>query len=106
MSSIKFDDKGLKKLQKDLEKAAKSISGKVSVDKLLTSNFMRKYTNFSNFEELLKKGNFIVDSAEDFAAIPDALFDEHIRKTTKFNNWDDMITEAGKEYAAKAFNFK
>lgn len=103
MSSFKFDDSGLKNLMRDLDKAAKNVSGQVSFDKLFTSSFMNKYTNFNSFEELLDAGNFVVNSQEDFENIPDDEFDEHIRKTTKFKNWEDMTHTAGTQYVEKNF---
>ena len=103
-SSIKI--KGLDKLEKQLkqmEKGAKELSRtkQVSFSELFTTSFMRKYTSFSTLDELLQAGGFKVESQEDFEAIPDAEFDKHIAATTRFKNWEDMLSEATTQYVAK-----
>jgi len=103
MGSFKFDDSGLKKMLKELEKTAEEISGEKSFEELFTPNFMNRFTNFSNFEELLTAGNFVVNSQEDFENIPDDEFDEHIRATTKFDSWEEMMNKAGEIYVEQAF---
>ena len=99
--SVKFELHGMDELKKKLEEAAKSISGPVSFSELFPTDFMNHYTNFSSFDELLTNGGFKVESQEDFRAIPDDLFDEHIAQTTKFENWEEMKQCAGTEYAKK-----
>ncbi len=103
-SSIKI--KGLDKLEKQLkqmEKGAKELSRtkQVSFSELFTTSFMRKYTSFSTLDELLQAGGFKIESQEDFEAIPDAEFDKHIAATTRFKNWEDMLSEATTQYVAK-----
>lgn len=102
---------GLDEFQKNLkrmEKAAKNLGNthSVSFDELFKSSFMRKYTNFSNFDEFLEAGNFIVNSQEDFEAIPDSEMDSHVSKTTKFSSWEKMLSKAGEEYALRKLGFK
>ncbi|QIB70681.1 hypothetical protein Ami103574_04295 [Aminipila butyrica] len=89
---------------KDLEKAAKKISGEKSFDEIFTPSFMKRYTNFSNFDELLEAGDFVINSQEDFENIPDNEFDEHIRATTQFSSWQKMLDKASDLYAQKAFS--
>ena len=107
-SSIKI--KGLDKLEKQLkqmEKGVKELSRtkQVSFGELFSGSFMRKYTSFSSMDELLNAGGFNVESQEDFEAIPDAEFDKHIAATTKFKCWEDMLSEATTQYAAKKLGF-
>lgn len=108
---MSFKMKGLDKLQKqlkDMEKAAKELENTktVAFDDLFISTFMRKYTNFSSFDEFLKNGNFTVNSQEDFESIPDAEMDDHVSKTTKFSSWQNMLNKAVEEYTAKKLGFK
>lgn len=105
-----FEIKGLDKLQKQLkqmEKGAKELDGhhEIPFDKLFTASFMRKYTKFSSFDDLLVAGNFNVKSNSDFEAIPDAEFDKHIAAVTKFKSWEDMLSEATNQYIAKKLGF-
>lgn len=106
-----FKFKGFDELQKNLnnmQKAAKELENTktVALDDLFVSSFMQKYTNFSNFDEFLKAGNFIVNSTEDFKAISDFEMDTHVSETTKFSSWQDMIDEAKSEYIARKLGFK
>lgn len=101
-----FDD--LEKQLKRMERAAKDLENthSVSFDELFLNSFMRKYTNFSNFDQFLSSGNFIVNSQEDFEAIPDNEIDLHVSKTTKFSSWEDMLGKATEEYALKKLGFR
>lgn len=89
-----FDE--LSKELKKLSKNAKRLHGehKISFEELFTKSFMEKYTKYSSFDELLKAGNFIVNSEEDFLAIPDDIFDSHIKSVTTFSSWQDMLDKA------------
>lgn len=104
MSGIKIT--GLDKLEKQLkqmEKGARELerTKQVSFSELFTPSFMKKYTLFSSFDELLQSGGFKADSQEEFEAIPDVLFDNHIAAVTRFKNWEEMLGEATEQYALK-----
>lgn len=101
MKKMNLDD--LSKYLKNIEKNAKELekTTSVSFDVLFNSKFMQKYTSFSTFDELLKAGNYVVNSKEDFEAIPDNEFDKHISTCTKFDNWKDMLNTATNEYVTK-----
>lgn len=91
------------KVAKAIEKKAKQASGPVSFAELFNSSFMAKYTDFKTFEELLSFGGYVVNSKEDFEAIPDVEFDKLISKKTKFTSWKEMYTRAAKEHIASKF---
>ena len=90
------DWSGLEELQKKMNKLSKTND--VSFAELFNSKFMRRYTEFSTFEELLEKGGFEVESEEDFEAIPEDDFDLHISKHTSFSSWEEMLSTAGQEW--------
>ena len=101
---------GLDKLQCDLQrmqKNAKKLNGKqeVSFDKLFTKPFMVKYTRYSSIDALLEAGGFHARTNEEFDAIPEKELDAHIRKTTKFKSWEDMLGEATEQYVLKQLGF-
>lgn len=101
---------GLDEFQKHLERieeAANELDGthSVSITELFTRSFMKEYTNFTDFNEFLVAGNFIVNSQEDFDAIPDDELDLHVGKTTKFSSWQDMLDKAGEEYILNELGF-
>lgn len=69
-----------------------------SFTELFTSDFMRHYTQYESIDELLSSGGFVVNSEEDYEAIPDEAIDAHVRKTTNFLSWKEMLTEAVDAY--------
>ena len=81
---------------KSLEKNVHDLEGThtISFDKLFTKFFMEKHTDCSSFDEFLKAGNFVVDSQEDFEAIPDDVWDQFVSHATDFDSWDDMLKQA------------
>lgn len=85
---------------KSLAQKAKELEGihTVSFDKLFTESFMEKHTDYSSFDEFLKAGNFVVNSQEDFEAIPDDVFDQYISQATDFGSWEDMLSKATNDY--------
>ena len=91
------------KVTNNFDKVAKN--GQVSFDVLFNANFMTTHTNFKSFDELLNAGGFIVNSQEDFKAIPDDIFDEHIKKFTEFNSWQEMMQVAGQAYVISQLKF-
>lgn len=107
---MSFKITGLKELQKKLEdlgRKAEELHGQhnVPLNELFNADFMRRHTNFESFDALIEAGGFKVETAEDFSAIPDREWDEHIAKVTKFPNWQEMLNEAGTEWAQKQLGF-
>lgn len=95
--------KGLDSFQNrlnQLEKSAKKLNGThtVPLSELFTRSFMTRHTKFQTFEELLETGGFVVNTTEDFEAIPDDVLDDHISKNTDFSSWSDMSSKAASAY--------
>lgn len=110
MKILSFEIKGLDNLKKkftQMQKAAEELerTKSISFDQLFTSAFMQKYTNFLSFKEFLKAGNFDVNSQEDFEAIPDEELDAHVKNSTKFSTWKEMLNEATKIFISKKLGF-
>lgn len=107
---MKFEIDGLDKLQdelKSMQQAAEQMEKgeDVSFNVLFNEKFMNTHTNFKTFDELLSAGGFVVNSQDDFEAIPDKELDKHISKTTQFDSWQEMLDTAGTQYAAKKLGF-
>lgn len=100
-----FDFSGFDKFQKDFDKKIKKASGNVSFDELFNRSFMIKNSKFKSFGELLDYGGYTVNNEEDFKAIPDIEFDRLVQKTTKFKNWEEMLSTAGAEHFEKNLKF-
>lgn len=100
-----FDE--LEKKLKHMERAARKLNGthQVPLTELFTPSFMRKHTPYSSFDELLDDGGFVVNSSEDFEAIPDEALDKHISNNTNFDSWKGMSEKAASEYALKKLGF-
>ena len=101
---------GFDELEKQLDKMQKNAEELEDMDtipftELFTVEFMREYTIYSTFDELLEAGGFEVNSEEDFNNIPDDKFDEHIASSTQFNKWEDMLSEAGTHYITNKLGF-
>lgn len=108
--SFKFDDRGLKKFQKDLEKMAKKAQeldseNQVPFNQLFNEKFMRKYTSFNDFDSFIKAGFDNIETEEDFEKIPDEEMDAHVKATTSFDTWEEMLKEATGEWIANQLGF-
>ena len=95
---------GLDKLQKNLDKLAKSAEAldgthTVSLDEVLTPTFISRHTRFANASELFEAGGFNAESQEDFEAIPEDDLDAFIQAESSFDSWQDMLGTAGQEWA-------
>jgi len=93
----------LQKKLKDLSRRAEGLSGqqKVPIPELLTGEFLRQCSRFHSADEMFSASGFKIDSADDFAAIPDTEWDQFIRTNTSFESWEAMLSQAGGEWAAR-----
>ncbi len=103
---MKIEIKGLDKMQRnleDLKKRAASLEGtnRVPFSELFDQGFLAQHSRFSSFSELLDAGGFVVNSQEDFKAIPDGEFDKHVSENTDFDSWEDMQKTAATAYFKK-----
>jgi hypothetical protein len=92
---------------KNLPQKSKSLEGQqsISFDVLFNNSFMRKHTSANNFQEFLDTGGFTLHALEYFSNMPDDVFDEYVRKESRFANWQSMIEEATGEYVAEQLGF-
>jgi hypothetical protein len=87
----------------DLANRAQSLSGtrNVPVTDLLTPEFVQACSRFQSAEELFEASGFVINTPEDFAAIPDAEWDTFISSNTSFSSWEAMLGDAGGAWAAR-----
>lgn len=102
---MSFKIEGLDQLSRklrDLGARARALDGthQVRADEMFTHDFMRRHTRFGTFSEMVRASGFTVESAEDFAAIPDRDWDTFVRQATSFPSWEAMQAAAGKEWLA------
>jgi hypothetical protein len=100
-----FDElnKAINQVKKDADDLVQTKH--VSFDELFPEKFMNQYTEFTSFDNFLEAGNFIVNSDEDFEAIPEVELDKHILSTTIFSSWEDMLSKATEIYALNKLGF-
>ena len=70
----------------------------VDFQEVFDRSFMRKYTRFRTFDKFLSGGKFQIASQADFEALPEEVMDEHVRRTTKFSSWQEMLDTATDKY--------
>lgn len=92
--------KGLKEAQDKLQKL-QDIK-QVSLGQLLTPQFISANSEFETIDDLFQNSGFKADTAEDFAAIPDAEWDAFIAAKTSFSNWEEMQQAAFQEFLAQS----
>ncbi len=105
-----FEIKGFDEMQRKLEglqKRVASLEGtnRVSFSELFDHGFLAQHSRFASFSELLDAGGFVVNSQEDFKAIPDDDFDKHIAANTDFNSWKETKQAAATAYFKKQLGF-
>ena len=105
-----FEINGLNELQKELENLQKKVenlsgSQNIPLKELLSNSFMKEYTSFNSIRELFKASGFQINSIEDFDNIPLSELDNYISKTTDFDSWEDMISEATNQYVLEKLDF-
>lgn len=97
---------GFDKLQKQLkqmQRAAREISGthEYSFNELFPAIFMSKYTNHPSIDSFLDNCGYPANTKEEFSAIPDVDFDAYVRRSTRFNSWEDMMGKAAEELVTR-----
>jgi hypothetical protein len=70
----------------------------VDFSDLFTTSFMRKYTHYRSFDKFLAGGRFNLTCQKDFEDLPEDRMDAHVRKTTRFRSWQEMIDTATDKY--------
>ncbi|ELZ43360.1 hypothetical protein C464_16577 [Halorubrum coriense DSM 10284] len=89
---------GLDELRDQLDDVAGG--DQVSFGELFDGAFMRRYTDFNDLDSFFEAGGWEIEGEEDFEAIPDDEFDDHVDENTRFNSWDAMLEKAASEWMA------
>ncbi len=84
---------------------ADKMNNNVYFNVLFSDKFMRKYTIFNSFDDMINKSGFKLETEEDFEKISDNDLDLFIRDTSNFNSWEDMIQEAVNNHFAEQLGF-
>ncbi len=76
---------------------------KISIEKLLTPPFIKSISSFKDCVDFFENG-LNIKSKEEFENVDISLLNNLVAKCTKFDNWEDLLQEAGKEYYIKEIN--
>lgn len=100
-NNIKIDFSGLERFSKKIN----SLSGtrNVSIQTILTNNFISKHSNFNSLEEFMSECG--IHTAEEFKSFPDDEMDKFVNANTNFASWQEMISSAGAEYYKRQLGF-
>jgi len=101
---------GLKEFERNLEdlrRRASSISGtnRVSFAELFTPAFMAKNTRFASMDALIEASGHVVDTEDDFEAIPDQEWEAHVIANTRFGSWQEMQQSALADWTKRRLGF-
>ncbi|WP_449355229.1 hypothetical protein ACUL41_03625 [Virgibacillus natechei] len=90
-----------------LEKNAKQIDGdnNIPFDEIFNPSFMTKYTQYTSIHSFFEDSPFTLETQEDLKAIPEDELDLFISQNTNFNSWQNMLSEAGKQWTVKQLGF-
>lgn len=90
----------------DLRRNAQRLHGEheLKFTELFPDEFMLRNTEFPTISALIEASGFKVESKDDFTAIPEAEWDEHIRTHTRFSSWSEMMKVAGEEWVMRQMN--
>lgn len=93
----------LKRHLRKLQQRAASLSGThdVPVSELLTSEFMLLNTDFESAEAMFVASGYKMESTADLASIPDGAWDSFVGSRTRFGSWEELLSEAAKEYLGR-----
>lgn len=99
-----FDE--LSKKLDELQESAESMQGtEVPLGELLNPGFLAKHTRFLSADEMFEASGFKVETTEDFENIPDEEWNDFIERNTPFATWNDMLSAAAAEWAARKLGF-
>ncbi|MGE1071191.1 hypothetical protein ACQJ22_01200 [Pseudomonas fragariae (ex Marin et al. 2024)] len=99
---VKIDRRGLDQLIKNAEE----LNGKhqVKLEDLMNPSFISTHSKFADLKALFQASDFKIETAEDFAAIPDDDWDKFISENTDFDSWEQMQRSAGAAFVKAGIN--
>ncbi|MCM1958140.1 hypothetical protein NCZ17_01980 [Acinetobacter modestus] len=89
---IEEDYEGLKKLKKNADQSQQGEG--LNVEDILNDVFLLEHTDFQNYKDLFNKAGFKADTPEEIASIPQEQIDAFVKANTKFDGFNDMLSQA------------
>ncbi|WP_419419469.1 hypothetical protein ACNVED_13280 [Legionella sp. D16C41] len=86
----------------ELRAKYKELDNKIiPIDELFPDSFIQQHTTALSLSEFFKQSGFIINSKEDFLAIPDDKWEKYITENTKFESWIEMQRVAQEAWLKK-----
>lgn len=102
--SVKIDSSGFDKKMSRLSKQAKKMNDQpIPITTLMSSTFMKKYTSYSDIQDFFDANP--LNEYEHFEDVPPNILDSHVKNTTNFQSWQEMMEKAGQEYLVSQLKF-
>jgi hypothetical protein len=107
---MKMSIKGLDQLEKRLNQLAsraKALEGtrSVALTDMLTPEFVGAHTKYSDLAAFFDSGGLEMTSHTDLETISSERLDAHVRSSSSFKSWSEMLGAAGREYARRKMGF-
>lgn len=67
------------------------------LDMIFTEEFMKKYTNFENFDNFKYSSAVMVNWGQEYMIYSETVFNHFIVESTVFKTWNDMVMKAADE---------
>lgn len=67
------------------------------LDMIFTEQFMKKHTNFENFEYFRYSSAVMVNWGGAYMVYPETVFNNFVVESTEFSTWDEMVMAAADE---------
>lgn len=71
------------------------------LDMIFTDEFMKKYTNFDNFDNFKYSSAVMVNWGQEYMIYSENVFNHFIVESTRFTTWNDMVMKAADEKFVK-----
>jgi len=102
MGKIKFELKGLKEFQRNLDKITKEVNSlkeqTPTFEELFPPTFMTKYTQFKTIEDMVELSPIRGEKKEDFSS---GEWNKFVKEKTSFQSWEEMLAKTEEEYFGK-----
>jgi hypothetical protein len=94
-----------RKLEEMAEKARRKHGFKISLEELMSAQFISRCSTHASITELFAAFPSKLDSLGGFNSIPDSEWDAFIRSQTSFKSWEEMENAAWLEWACQQNGF-
>lgn len=89
-------DNNLENLRKKINDI--EIADGLSLTKIFSKDFMRKYTDFKSIEGFIEESGYEINGEDDASKFQEDGWNEFVRENTEFDSWKGMVAQAGQKW--------